>query len=130
VTQPIAHDSHSRQKKLALAGVALAALVVGPVEVLLGLDDDQDLVVIAEIVTILVLVLNWCKHDSLQRGFSLRKPLLILIALFLVVGLSVYLLQTRGRRGVLSILAAVAFGVALTILQTVAIRASYALFQP
>jgi hypothetical protein len=50
-----------------------------------------------------VLALLWCHYDSVERDFELKLPSRILLVLLLCVGLPVYLIGSRGWRGLFSI---------------------------
>ena len=54
-------------------------------------------------------ILVWCLYDAAERSCQVKVPMRILIFGFACVGVPVYLLRTRGLKGIVSIGLAVLF---------------------
>ena len=72
-----------------------------------------------------MLIASWCHIDARERGYTIRKPLFLTIVFITIVGLPVYLMRTRGVRGVLSIVLALLFTVIIVVLEEIAIEITY-----
>lgn len=87
---------------------------------------NERLLYVAQSFGTVLLVLLWCHVDSSQRSYRLSKKLSILIVLVAVVGLPIYLLKSRGRRGgSLAILKALAFYGLMYIVDYLSFEAAY-----
>lgn len=63
-----------------------------------------------------VAILMWCTIDAQQRGIKLGPGFRILVVLLAAFALTYYFFKSRGaKRGLISLLKAVAFGIALII---------------
>jgi hypothetical protein len=74
-----------------------------------------------------VLIASWCHIDARERGYAIRKLLFLAIVFVTVVGLPIYLIRTRGFRGVLSIVFALLFAIIMAVLEGIAIEITYRL---
>ena len=113
-------------KRLCLLAMLALAAAVGVLEQLFSDDRGIDrLLTIACAVLGIILVVVWCQYDARERSYSIRRPLRLLIIFFAVIGVPVYLLHTRGRRGLIAVLiAALFFGLCL-FTEQVAIEITY-----
>lgn len=67
-------------------------------------------------IAISVAILMWCNIDAQQRGIKLGPGFRILVVLLAAFALTYYFFKSRGaKRGLISLLKAVAFGIALII---------------
>jgi hypothetical protein len=64
---------------------------------------------------LLVSSIAWCFVDAKQRGHRIGRVMKLLLVLFFALALPIYLIQTRGWRGLITLLQAVgvAFGLGL-----------------
>lgn len=68
----------------------------------------------------LALVMVWCDTDAKQRGTPLGRWFRLALILLLGVALPWYLMRSRGIRGLITVVAAITFGVALWLLEQAA----------
>jgi len=57
----------------------------------------------------LLLIVSWCQLDARERGYRIPRLLMVMIVLIGVIGVPVFLIRTRGMRGIWSCLLAVLF---------------------
>jgi len=60
--------------------------------------------------------------DARERGYTISTPMFLSFIFCSAIGLAVYLIRTRGVRGIVSILLAFLFGLAMTALEQIAIE--------
>ena len=97
------------RKEIPWAIFALTCLVYSTIEGLQGEDAGS-----TQIVNLLACISNsictlcWCHFDAVQRAFRISRLFSIVIFLFGLFVLPIYLIRTRGMRGVRSIVIGVA----------------------
>jgi hypothetical protein len=111
-----------KAKRLCLLGLLILAAVGGVLDEVVPSSRNFDRLstVVSSVIGVL-LVFMWCHYDSWQRSCAIGKPLRLLIIFVAFVGVPVYLLRTRGFRGLLSV---VLGGVFLALMGVVALFAS------
>lgn len=105
------------RKEIPWAIFALTCLAYSTVEGLHG--EDAGLMQIADLFICIansICTLCWCHFDAAQRSFRISRLFSVIIFLFGLIVLPVYLLRTRGVRGLLSIVIAVALFVLLSLI--------------
>lgn len=80
---------------------------------------------VVSVVTI-VLMVAWCRYDSHERDFEIKRPLLWLIILVFFIGIPAYLLASRGIRGIVSIAFALGFAIVCLLAGWLAIHTTLA----
>jgi len=110
-TEELPADSgFARAKRLRLIGLLVLSTVFGAIEQLQEINDfDGTFFIIAGTIGVVMLVVSWCLLDARERGYTIPKLLLVLIVLFGAIGLPLYLIRTRGVRGLWSSLLALLF---------------------
>jgi hypothetical protein len=116
-------------KRRCLFGMLALAAIVGVLDQIFADDRGTDkFVTVIYALTAAFLLITWCQYDSRLYAYRIRKPLLLLIFLLAIIGLPLYLLRTRGYRGLISIAIAAAFFAALLLLEQAAIEVTFRLF--
>ena len=116
----------AKAKRWRLTGLVISSIAFGVAEQLfVESHADERAFAIGGMVVGLLLIVSWCRLDARERAYTISKPLLLTIILLAGVGLPVYLLRTRGVRGILSIVIALLFGLLLTALEQVAIEITF-----
>jgi hypothetical protein len=90
----------------------LALAAVSGVATQLFADSARE-IELAEGLIVALLVASWCHHDARERGDTLSRRLFLGIFLLALIFLPVYFFRTRGIRGLVSILLALAFYIAM-----------------
>ena|SRR5579863_6175389 len=88
---------------------------------------DQRAFILGGMVIGLLLLVSWCRLDARERGYTIKKPLLLVIILFAFVGVPIYFIRTRGVRGILNIFLALLLVLALMALEQIAIEITFCL---
>ncbi len=96
-------------KRRCLVGLLLLAVVMGVLQQLVVQKQADRVVTLVGGIVSIVLIFIWCQNDSYQRSYKIPKLLRLLIIFVAILGVPTYLLRTRGRRGILSIVKLVAF---------------------
>lgn len=103
------------------------SVIVGVLEELFAEADLEREFTVGGSIMALCLTVSWCRIDAHQRGFTIRKPLLLTIVLLAGIGLPIYFIRTRGVRGIASIGLALMFLAAMFVLEQVAIEITWRL---
>ena len=69
-----------------------------------------------------VLIISWCQVDARERGFAIRSWLFVTLFFLTFLGVPIYLLRTRGARGVFSIVLAFLFALLMGLLEVAALQ--------
>ena len=69
-----------------------------------------------------VLVISWCQVDARERDFTIRPWLFVTLFFLTCLGVPIYLLRTRGARGVFSIVLAFLFALLMGVLEVAALQ--------
>ena len=112
-------------KRRCLFGLLLLAVVAGVLDQLLDYKSADRILTFVYSIIGIVLVAMWCQYDSRERSYTIRKPLRLLIIFLAFLGVPIYLLCTRGLRGLISTLLAVGFFGVLMGLEQLAIEITY-----
>ena len=93
-----------------LIGLLLLSTFFGVVQQLQEINDfDGTFLIFVATIGTIVLVVSWCFLDARELGYRIPKLLLVLIVLCGAIGLPLYLIRTRGVRGLWSSLLASLF---------------------
>jgi hypothetical protein len=107
------NDSYDETTKAAkrrcLVGLLLLAVVMGVLDQLVVQKQADRVVTLVGGLVSIVLIFIWCQNDSYQRSYKIPKLLRLLIIFVAILGVPIYLLRTRGRRGILSMVKLAAF---------------------
>jgi hypothetical protein len=117
-----------KAKRQCLLGLLGLASIIGVLDQVFVDDRSSDrLLTTGSAVIAVVLIAAWCHYDSWQRSYTIGTPLRILILLLAAIGVPVYLLRTRGWRGLISIVLAGAFLGLMIVLEWAACVVTYRL---
>ena len=117
-----------KAKILCLLGMLALVVVVGVLEQITPDTRDVDqLLTIGTAVIEIILINVWCQYDSWERSYTIGKPLRLLIIFFAAIGVPVYLLRTRGWRGLVSIVLVAVFAGLLMLAEELAVEVTYRL---
>lgn len=117
-----------KAKRQCLLGLLGLAAIVGVLDQVLVDDRSYDrLLTTGSAVIAVVLIAAWCHYDSWQRSYTIGTPLRFLILLLAAIGVPVYLLRTRGWRGLISTILAGAFAGLMVVLEWAACEVTYRL---
>jgi hypothetical protein len=97
-----AGTNYGRRKRWLVGLLFLASAGLSIVGCFLG-DDDSVLQTLLGL-PILVLSIAWCFADARQRGHRIGRLMKLLLVLCLALAFPIYLFQTRGRRGAITLL--------------------------
>jgi UDP-N-acetylmuramyl pentapeptide phosphotransferase/UDP-N-acetylglucosamine-1-phosphate transferase len=104
-----------------LVGLLLLAVVMGVFDQLVEHEWSDRVLTLAGMLLGIVLITTGCQHDSREWSYTITKPLRLLLIFIAIIGVPIYLLRTRGLRGLISIAMAVAFFGILLLLEQLAI---------
>jgi hypothetical protein len=90
-------------------GLMLLAVAMGVLDQLVEQERLDKALTLAGSLVGIVLIAIWCQYDSCERSYTIPKPMRLLVIFIAILGIPIYLLRTRGLRGVVSIVLAVAF---------------------
>ena len=120
-----AGEDFAKAKRRRLIWMASLSVVSGVVQQLL-VDGEmgRPLQLVSALATT-VLIASWCHVDARQRDFTIGRGMFLTIVFLTFLGVPIYLLRTRGVRGIVSILLAVLFVVLMVVLEEAAILVTY-----
>lgn len=97
----------AKQKNWTLTALVIITMVTSSIRALVEDDTSEvSVLLILQCVLSAVLILIWCYLDSVEHGRHLGKVLSVVIVLVAVIGVPIYLLESRGIRGSLAIVLA------------------------
>ena len=100
-------NDFAKAKRRRLIGLLVLAAVAGIA--MQAMDSAEREIEILEGICIAVLVTSWCTVDAHERGSTIGKLQFVGLVFFTFIGLPVYLIRSRGVRGVLSTLLGLLF---------------------
>jgi hypothetical protein len=114
-------------KRWRLIWLLVFSIAIGVAEQVFAEDELDKMFRVGGAIPSVMFIASWCHIDARERGYAIRKLLFLAIVFVTVVGLPVYLIRTRGVRGILSIVLALLFAVIMVALEEIAIEVTYAL---
>lgn len=103
-------ETFAKSKRRRLIGMLTLSAAVGVVVQLSPeIRRDPGLFAFCGGLLYLMLIVSWCLLDARDRGYRIRQPLLVTIVCLAFIGVPIYLIRTRGIRGVWSSTLAVIF---------------------
>jgi hypothetical protein len=107
-------NDYGRRKRWLVGLLFLASAVLSIVGCFLGEDDSVVQTLLG--LPILVLSIAWCFTDARQRGHRMGRLMKLLLVLCFALAFPIYLFQSRGWRGALTLLQAVGVMAAVLLL--------------
>jgi len=95
-------------KRAVIAAVFIFAILFGLAKGYLHSDQAEQAFFIVGAIMWSFFALAWCWYDSIDREIQIPRWLRVCIVLIPIIGMPYYLLLSRGRRGILPILGALA----------------------
>ena len=117
----------AKAKRWRLIWLLVFSIAIGVAEQVFAEDELDKLFRVGGAIPTVMLIASWCHIDARERGYAITKLLFLAIVFVTVVGLPVYLIRTRGVRGVLSIVIALLFAIIMVVLEEIAIEVTYTL---
>ena len=118
-------EDFAKAKRWRLIWLLAFSIAIGIAEQVFAEDELDKVFRVGGAIPTVMLIASWCHIDARERGYTIRKPLFLTIVFITIVGLPVYLIRTRGVRGVLSIVLALLFTVIMVVLEEIAIEITY-----
>lgn len=106
-TSHLRNIHYARQKRWVLGLMLLWAALAGVIAPFVA--SDEPVVQLLLSAPIIMRVLKWCLIDADQRGQQVGRGMRIALIVVMLVGLVIYLLRTRGIKGILAVIQALLF---------------------
>ena len=113
-------EGFAKAMRRRLLSLLVLSIADGVLEQLFADAEIADLLPFVAGLAITVLIISWCNVDARGRDFTIKPWLFATMFLLTCVGVPIYLLRTRGARGILSILFALLFFVLMVVLGVLA----------
>jgi len=113
-------EDFPRAKRRRLLSLLALSIAAGVLQQLLADAEIADLLPFVVGLATTVLIISWCNVDARERDFTIKPWLFVTMFFLTFIGVPIYLLRTRGVRGMFSILLALLFFVLMLVLEVVA----------